>query len=114
MPCTSVRAIVRASVKLKNANKDILAEAFKLMHEDVVRVEVQNETTLRVTTKNGGVVYVDITKDGVQMEGYMSKVLEPKVTDYYIAAIQIALLKKRNMEVHLQTEGDRLKIMARD
>ena len=114
MPCTGVRAIIRASVKLKNANKDVLKAAFELMHEDVVRVEVQNETTLRVITKNGGVVYADITKDGVLMEGYMSKVLEPKVASFYMAAIQIANLKRRNMQVSVQAEGDRVRIMARD
>jgi hypothetical protein len=113
MPCTSTRAVITASVKLKNVNKDLLVEAFKLMHEDVIKVEVQGENTLRVVTKNGP-VYVDIAKGEVRMEGSMSKVLESKLTSFYIASIQIASLKRKNMRVEVQSEGDRVRIMARD
>lgn len=114
MPCTSTRAIITASIKLKDANKDVLAEAFKMMQEDVAKVEITTERTLRIIMKDGGIVYADITKDGVRLQGNLARALEPKVASFYMAAIQVALLKKRNMRVQIQAEGDRVRIMARD
>jgi archaellum component FlaF (FlaF/FlaG flagellin family) len=111
MPCTSVRATVVLSAKLKGANQAVLAKALELMHEVVKKVEVVNESTLRVETTNG-TVYIDINKDTVRMQGEMSKYIEPRLTDYYMAAIQIANLKKRQMRVSVETDQDRIRIRA--
>lgn len=110
MPCNSVSARVVMSTKLKNANQAMLAQAFKLMHE-VVTVELQGTDSMRVVTKNG-TVYVDIKKDTVTLVGQMGRVLEPKLADHYMAAIQVALLKKKGMQVQVQNKDDRIRIVA--
>lgn len=111
MPCTNVRATVIMSTKLKNANTDMLAKAFELMQEHVVLVEKQGVDQLRVVTQNG-TVYVNITKDGVRLVGEMGRTLEPKLADHYMAAVQVALLKKKRMSVKVESKGDRIRIQA--
>jgi hypothetical protein len=110
MPCTSVRAVVKMSTKLKNANQALLAKALEMMKE-VLKVELVGTDQIRVVTMNG-TVYIDILKDKVEMQGQMASVLNPKIADYYMAAIQVANLKKRQMKVSVETKDDRIRIRA--
>ena len=103
--------MVKMSTKLKGANQALLAEGLKMMHE-VLKVELIGKDQIRVVTMNG-TVYIDILKDKVEMQGQMASVINPKVADYYMAAIQVANLKKRQMKVTVETDKqDRIRIMA--
>lgn len=99
------------SAKLKNVNQAMLAKAFELMKDIVLKVELVGENSMRLVTPNG-TVYVDIGKNEVRLNGAMAKVIEPKLNDHYMAAVQVAILKKKGMRVQVEEEKDRIRIYA--
>ena len=96
---------VLTEVRVKNANRELLREALKLLaeHERFVVSDFDTNPELFVLTKNGGeqLVEIEVANDRIKVRGdsdFISKQelneLAQMVKQYYVAVATVATLRR--------------------